>query len=386
MPVAAARGRAANGRCRAAGSRSDSRASSPCPARAPSWRCSGSRLFAAETPLRNDEVAEHAQATKKSDDQDERDRELAAPADPAGPLGGRLRARAAVAAAAVALAPRSRRRLLRPADRRDAALRPAAAVEAIGLLSAGRGHSAAYGSRAVQPHRSSASTSAGRRSSLRSSPRAARSERRARAPTTVVRRRTPCSPSSTTRVEELRTAQPDTSALGFGIPSRVDQRTGRAVASVNVPLTDVDFRDRMRERHGLPVAIDNDANAAAIAEWQDRRRARCEQRRDAHARHRHRRRSDPRRAALPRRDRERRRARAHRDRARRAALRVRRARPSRGGAPPGTRRARSRRSSTARRRAATDLVQRAQSRARTMQSEALAGYRPPARCGDRDAS
>ena len=68
-------------------------------------------------------------------------------------------------------------------------------------------------------------------------------------------------------VEELRTAHPDTSALGFGIPSRVDQRTGRAVASVNVPLTDVDFRQRMLERHGLPVAIDNDGNAAAIAEW-----------------------------------------------------------------------------------------------------------------------
>jgi glucokinase len=68
-------------------------------------------------------------------------------------------------------------------------------------------------------------------------------------------------------VEELRTAHPDTSALGFGIPSRVDQRTGRAVASVNVPLAEVDFRDRMRERHRLPVAIDNDANAAAIAEW-----------------------------------------------------------------------------------------------------------------------
>jgi glucokinase len=68
-------------------------------------------------------------------------------------------------------------------------------------------------------------------------------------------------------VEELRSAHPETTALGFGIPSRVDQRTGRAVASVNIPLTDVDFRDRMRERHGLPVAIDNDGNAAAIGEW-----------------------------------------------------------------------------------------------------------------------
>ena len=56
-------------------------------------------------------------------------------------------------------------------------------------------------------------------------------------------------------------------ALGFGLPSRIDQRRGRAVASVNIPLEDVDFRDRMRERHGLPVGIDNDAHVAAIGEW-----------------------------------------------------------------------------------------------------------------------
>lgn len=68
-------------------------------------------------------------------------------------------------------------------------------------------------------------------------------------------------------VEELRKSR-DVAALGFGIPSRVDQRTGRAVASVNIPLRGVDFRERMHERHGLPVAIDNDANAAAIGEWQ----------------------------------------------------------------------------------------------------------------------
>jgi glucokinase len=67
-------------------------------------------------------------------------------------------------------------------------------------------------------------------------------------------------------VEELR-RDAEVAALGFGLPSRIDQRRGRAVASVNVPLTNVDFRDRMRERHGLSVALDNDANAAAIAEW-----------------------------------------------------------------------------------------------------------------------
>lgn len=68
-------------------------------------------------------------------------------------------------------------------------------------------------------------------------------------------------------VEELREREPGVAALGFGIPSRIDQPRGRAVASVNVPLQHVDLRDRMRERHELPVAIDNDGNAAAIAEW-----------------------------------------------------------------------------------------------------------------------
>jgi glucokinase len=56
-------------------------------------------------------------------------------------------------------------------------------------------------------------------------------------------------------------------AVGFGIPSRIDQRAGIALGSVNIPLVDVPFRDVMHERLGLPVAIENDANAAAIAEW-----------------------------------------------------------------------------------------------------------------------
>jgi glucokinase len=60
----------------------------------------------------------------------------------------------------------------------------------------------------------------------------------------------------------------DVVALGFGLPSTIDQRVGRAVSSVHIPLHDLDFRDRMAERFDLPIAIDNDGNAAAIAEWQ----------------------------------------------------------------------------------------------------------------------
>jgi glucokinase len=66
-------------------------------------------------------------------------------------------------------------------------------------------------------------------------------------------------------VEEL--LDGDVAALGYGIPSTIDQSRGVAVGSVNVPLADVAFRDRMHERFQLPVGIDNDANAAAIAEW-----------------------------------------------------------------------------------------------------------------------
>ena len=66
-------------------------------------------------------------------------------------------------------------------------------------------------------------------------------------------------------VEELLTDE--IAALGFGIPSPIDQRTGRALQAVNIPLTDIDFRGRMKERFGLPVGVENDANAATYAEF-----------------------------------------------------------------------------------------------------------------------
>ena len=56
-------------------------------------------------------------------------------------------------------------------------------------------------------------------------------------------------------------------AVGCGIPSQIDQRHGIALGSVNIPLRGVPFRQEMADRLGLPIGMDNDANAAAIAEW-----------------------------------------------------------------------------------------------------------------------
>ena len=56
-------------------------------------------------------------------------------------------------------------------------------------------------------------------------------------------------------------------AVGIGIPCLIDQTRGIAVMAVNLPLADLPFRDLMTERIGLPVYVDNDANAAMLAEW-----------------------------------------------------------------------------------------------------------------------
>jgi glucokinase len=55
-------------------------------------------------------------------------------------------------------------------------------------------------------------------------------------------------------------------AVGFGLPSRIDQQTGRVDGSVNVPLQNVALREPLMERLGRPVALENDGNAAALAE------------------------------------------------------------------------------------------------------------------------
>jgi glucokinase len=55
-------------------------------------------------------------------------------------------------------------------------------------------------------------------------------------------------------------------AIGFGLPSRIDSKTGVVQASVNIPLEDVPLRDLLQERFDMTVEIENDGNAATLAE------------------------------------------------------------------------------------------------------------------------
>ena len=72
-------------------------------------------------------------------------------------------------------------------------------------------------------------------------------------------------------VTEVREAIEGTSGsvegVGLGIPCLIDQRRGIAVMATHLPIADVPFRDLVAERIGLPVFVDNDANAAMLAEW-----------------------------------------------------------------------------------------------------------------------
>lgn len=91
---------------------------------------------------------------------------------------------------------------------------------------------------------------------------------------TIVRRHERATPqdSQESVVRELEAAVAELhgeeiAAIGFGAPSPIDQRRGVVVECVNLPLTDFPLREHMMSRFGLPVGLDNDANAAAIGEW-----------------------------------------------------------------------------------------------------------------------
>src|SRR3954463_8022666 len=69
-------------------------------------------------------------------------------------------------------------------------------------------------------------------------------------------------------VEEAREATPpEVRAVGVGGPGVGEPKGGVAMACNHFALVDVPLRDVLAERLGLPVVVDNDANAALVAEW-----------------------------------------------------------------------------------------------------------------------
>jgi glucokinase len=64
----------------------------------------------------------------------------------------------------------------------------------------------------------------------------------------------------------LELVEEDALAVGVGIPSKIDYRTGEILGSVNIPLAGIDLRRRLAERLEMPVDVDNDANLAALGE------------------------------------------------------------------------------------------------------------------------
>ncbi len=69
---------------------------------------------------------------------------------------------------------------------------------------------------------------------------------------------------------ELRIAtecRPDVAAIGLGVPCIVDVRREICLNSNHLPLVEVPLKQRVAAATGMPVALDNDGNAAAVAEW-----------------------------------------------------------------------------------------------------------------------
>ena len=70
-------------------------------------------------------------------------------------------------------------------------------------------------------------------------------------------------------IRSLMDRHPGVQAVGLGMPGWVDFYRGVLYQLTNVPVWDheVPVREVMQQELGLPVALDNDANAMAYAEW-----------------------------------------------------------------------------------------------------------------------
>jgi len=55
--------------------------------------------------------------------------------------------------------------------------------------------------------------------------------------------------------------------IGLGVPGLVDHATGTLLFAPNLKWSNVPLRDMWRKRFGVPVVVENEANAAALGEW-----------------------------------------------------------------------------------------------------------------------
>ena len=56
--------------------------------------------------------------------------------------------------------------------------------------------------------------------------------------------------------------------IGIGVPGAVDSEAGRVVYAANLPLRDFPLVEILQDKYKLPIFMENDANAAALAEYQ----------------------------------------------------------------------------------------------------------------------
>lgn len=59
----------------------------------------------------------------------------------------------------------------------------------------------------------------------------------------------------------------DVKAIGIGSPGPLDSKTGIIITTPNLPFKNFNIVDPLKERFGIPVFLDNDANVAAIGEY-----------------------------------------------------------------------------------------------------------------------